>query len=52
MTLCRWCGLRFAKQRHHPFERVRCGFLKQMAGFDMELHPGAARYWKERGILK
>jgi TRAP transporter TAXI family solute receptor len=28
------------------------GFLKQMAGFNMELHPGAARYWKERGLLK
>jgi len=28
------------------------GFLKQMAGFGMELHPGAARYWKERGLLK
>ncbi len=27
------------------------GFLKQMAGFGMELHPGAARYWKERGLL-
>lgn len=28
------------------------GFLKQMAGFGMKLHPGAARYWKERGLLK
>lgn len=28
------------------------GFLKQMAGFGMKVHPGAARYWKERGLLK
>jgi TRAP-type uncharacterized transport system substrate-binding protein len=28
------------------------GFLKQMAALGMELHPGAARYWKERGLLK
>jgi len=24
-------------------------FLKQMKGFNLKLHPGAARYWKERG---
>jgi TRAP transporter TAXI family solute receptor len=28
------------------------GFIKQMDDFGMELHPGAARYWKERGLLK
>lgn len=27
------------------------GFLDQMKSFGMELHPGAARYWKERGLL-
>jgi hypothetical protein len=27
------------------------GFIKQMAGFGMQLHPGAARYWKERGLI-
>ena len=27
-------------------------FLKQMAGFGLELHPGAVRYWKERGMIK
>lgn len=26
-------------------------FLKQMKAFGMELHPGAARYWKERGLI-
>jgi TRAP transporter TAXI family solute receptor len=26
-------------------------FLEQMAGFGMKLHPGAARYWKERGLI-
>jgi TRAP transporter TAXI family solute receptor len=24
-------------------------FIKQMKAFDLKLHPGAARYWKERG---
>jgi hypothetical protein len=28
------------------------GFLKQMASFGLELHPGAERYWKERGLIK
>ena len=27
-------------------------FIKQMAGFGLEMHPGAARYWKERGLIK
>ena len=27
-------------------------FIKQMAGFGLKMHPGAERYWKERGILK
>lgn len=27
-------------------------FLDQMKGFGMALHPGAARYWKERGLIK
>jgi TRAP transporter TAXI family solute receptor len=27
-------------------------FIKQMASFNLALHPGAARYWKERGYLK
>lgn len=27
-------------------------FIGQMAGFGLELHPGAARYWKERGLIK
>lgn len=27
-------------------------FLKQMAAFGLKLHPGAARYWKERGMIK
>ena len=27
-------------------------FIKQMKGFGMALHPGAARYWKERGLIK
>ena len=27
------------------------GFLEQMKAFGMELHPGAARYWKERGLI-
>lgn len=27
-------------------------FLSQMASFGLKLHPGAARYWKERGLLK
>ena len=27
------------------------GFLEQMKSFGMDLHPGAARYWKERGLL-
>lgn len=26
------------------------GFLDQMAAFGLEMHPGAARYWKERGL--
>lgn len=26
-------------------------FLHQMKAFGMELHPGAARYWKERGLI-
>lgn len=26
-------------------------FLDQMKAFGLELHPGAARYWKERGLL-
>lgn len=26
-------------------------FIKQMKGFGMDLHPGAARYWKERGLI-
>jgi len=26
-------------------------FLEQMTAFGMELHPGAARYWKERGLI-
>jgi TRAP-type uncharacterized transport system substrate-binding protein len=25
------------------------GFLKQMKAFNLKVHPGAARYWKERG---
>lgn len=25
------------------------GFIKQMKSFNLKLHPGAARYWKERG---
>ncbi len=25
------------------------GFLKQMKSFNLKVHPGAARYWKERG---
>jgi TRAP transporter TAXI family solute receptor len=25
------------------------GFIKQMKTFNLKLHPGAARYWKERG---
>lgn len=27
-------------------------FLGQMAAFGLKLHPGAARYWKERGLIK
>jgi len=27
-------------------------FLKQAAAFGMQMHPGAARYWKERGLLE
>lgn len=27
-------------------------FLNQMAAFGLKLHPGAARYWKERGLIK
>ena len=27
-------------------------FLGQMDGFGLEVHPGAARYWKERGLIK
>jgi TRAP transporter TAXI family solute receptor len=26
-------------------------FLKQMTGFGLELHPGAVRFWKERGLI-
>ena len=26
-------------------------FIDQMKGFGLELHPGAARYWKERGLI-
>lgn len=26
------------------------GFLKQMKAFNLKVHPGAARYWKERGF--
>ena len=28
------------------------GFIDQMQAFGMELHPGAARYWKERGLIE
>ncbi len=28
------------------------GFIKQMEGFGMKIHPGAVRYWKERGLIK
>jgi len=27
------------------------GFLDQMKAFGLEIHPGAARYWKERGLI-
>jgi hypothetical protein len=27
------------------------GFLDQMKAFGLEIHPGAARYWKERGLM-
>ena len=27
------------------------GFLEQIKAFGLELHPGAARYWKERGLM-
>lgn len=27
------------------------GFLEQMKAFGLELHPGAARYWTERGLI-
>jgi uncharacterized protein len=27
------------------------GFLDQMVAFNMQLHPGAERYWKERGLI-
>ena len=27
-------------------------FLPQMAAFGLEMHAGAARYWKERGVIK
>lgn len=27
------------------------GFIDQMTAFGMELHPGAERYWKERGLI-
>jgi TRAP transporter TAXI family solute receptor len=27
-------------------------FLGQMTAFGLKLHPGAARYWKERGLIK
>lgn len=26
-------------------------FLNLMKGFELEVHPGAARYWKERGLM-
>jgi TRAP transporter TAXI family solute receptor len=26
-------------------------FIEQMAAFGLELHPGAARYWQERGLI-
>ncbi len=26
-------------------------FIDQMKGFGLELHPGAARYWKKRGLI-
>jgi TRAP-type uncharacterized transport system substrate-binding protein len=25
------------------------GFINSMKSFNLKLHPGAARYWKERG---
>ena len=30
----------------------KSAFLEQMSAFGLKLHPGAARYWKERGLLK